>query len=220
MRILDCKEEKCKRLNQGAPIILDFLCEECKEHFENVKKSLDDLEIKYDIDPEIVRGLDYYTKTVFEFISGNEGYTVLAGGRYDGLVKELDGQDTPALGFALGMERLIEIFEKYNEGNLVKEETPVLFIAKIGEEANKFATKIVHEIRQKGFFVEKDITGKSINAQFKYANKLGAKYVITIGDNELQTKKVELKNMETGEIKQIGLNIDDIICNLEQLKWV
>lgn len=211
MRILDCKEERCKQLNIGAPVILDYLCEECREHFENVKRALEELGIEYKIDPEIVRGLDYYTKTVFEFISKNEGYTVLAGGRYDGLVKELDGQDTPALGFALGMERLIEIFEKYNT---VEDKKPQLFVAQIGEEANIFATKFVHELRQNGIYVEKDITGKSINAQFKYANKIGAKYVITIGENELQTNMAELKNMKTGETKQIRLDINSIIENL------
>ena len=119
MRILDCKEKKCKELNQGAPIILDYLCEECKEHFENVKKMLDNLGIEYIIDPGIVRGLDYYTKTVFEFISKNEGYTVLAGGRYDGLIKELDGKETKAIGFAMGVERLVEVYEKYNKDNMV-----------------------------------------------------------------------------------------------------
>ena len=107
MRILDCKEKRCKELNIGAPVIIDYLCDECKNHFENVKKGLDDLNIKYEVDPLIVRGLDYYTKTVFEFISEEEGYTVLAGGRYDGLVKELDGQDTNCIGFAMGVERFI-----------------------------------------------------------------------------------------------------------------
>ena len=214
MRILDCKEEKCKKLNQGAPVILDYLCEECREHFESVKGLLDTLGIKYSIDPEIVRGLDYYTKTVFEFISKNEGYTVLAGGRYDGLVKELDGQDTPALGFALGMERLIEIYEKYNTE--VQNAKPQLFVAQIGEDANIYATKLVYELRQNGIYVEKDITGKSINAQFKYANKIGAKYVITIGENELQTNTAELKNMETGETKQIKLDANEIIRNVSK----
>ncbi|MBQ9298399.1 MAG: histidine--tRNA ligase [Clostridia bacterium] len=212
MRILDCKEEKCKQLNHGAPVILDYLCEECREHFESVKGLLDTLGIKYNIDPEIVRGLDYYTKTVFEFISKNEGYTVLAGGRYDGLVKELDGQDTPALGFALGMERLIEIYEKYNTE--VQNAKPQLFVAQIGEQANIYATKLVYKLRQNGIYVEKDITGKSINAQFKYANKIGAKYVITIGENELQTNTAELKNMETGETMQIELDVNEIIENI------
>ena len=137
MRILDCKERTCKELNKGAPIILDYLCEECKTHFENVKQMLTNLGIEYKIDPEIVRGLDYYTKTVFEFISKNEGYTVLAGGRYDGLVKELGGQDTPALGFAMGLERLVETFEKYNANNIIPVNKPQVYIANIGDNASE-----------------------------------------------------------------------------------
>ena len=214
MRILDCKEKKCKELNHGAPIILDYLCEECKTHFESVKQMLTSVGIEYKIDPEIVRGLDYYTKTVFEFISKNEGYAVLAGGRYDGLVKELGGQDTPALGFAMGLERLIEIFEKYNTNNIISAKKPQIYVAQIGEEANKYATKLVHELRQAGVYAEKDITGKSINAQFKYANKIGAKYVLTIGDNELESKEAEIKNMEIGEQKHILLDACNIIDNI------
>lgn len=214
MRILDCKEKKCKELNHGAPIILDYLCKECKTHFESVKQMLTSVGIEYKIDPEIVRGLDYYTKTVFEFISKNEGYAVLAGGRYDGLVKELGGQDTPALGFAMGLERLIEIFEKYNVNNIIMAKKPQIYVAQIGEEANRYATKLVHELRQAGVYAEKDITGKSINAQFKYANKIGAKYVLTIGDNELESKEAEIKNMETGEQKHILLDACNIIDNI------
>lgn len=175
---------------------------------------LTDLGIDYKIDANIVRGLDYYTKTVFEFISKNEGYTVLGGGRYDGLIKQLGGQDTPALGFAMGIERLIEIYEKYNFENLIMPITPILYIAQIGDEANIYATKLVHELREKNIYAEKDVTGKSINAQFKYANKIGAKYVITIGDNELNSKEAKLKDMNTGESVDIKLNVEDIIKNL------
>ena len=214
MRILDCKEKTCKELNKGAPIILDYLCEECKTHFENVKQMLTNLGIEYKIDPEIVRGLDYYTKTVFEFISKNEGYTVLAGGRYDGLVKELGGQDTPALGFAMGLERLVETFEKYNANNIIPVNKPQVYIANIGDNANVYATKLVHELRMAGIYAEKDITGKSINAQFKYANKIGAKYVITIGDDELSKNEAGIKNMDNGETKKIFLNAEDILKNI------
>lgn len=214
MRILDCKEKTCKELNKGAPVILDYLCEECKTHFENVKEMLTRLGIDYKIDPEIVRGLDYYTKTVFEFIAKNEGYTVLAGGRYDGLVKELGGQDTPALGFAMGLERLIEIFEKYNDNTIIPLNTPRVYIAYIGDNANIFATKLVHELRQAGIYAEKDITGKSINAQFKYANKINAKYVITIGDDELINNKAGIKDMESGETKDTLLDVNEILKNI------
>lgn len=214
MRILDCKEKKCKELNEGAPIILDYLCEECKEHFDNVKNMLDVLNIQYKIDSSIVRGLDYYTKTVFEFISENEGYTILAGGRYDGLIKELDGQDTPALGFAMGVERIMEIYEKYNKEELISPKKVQIYIAQIGENANIYATKLVHELRKANVYAEKDVMGKSINAQFKYANKIGAKYVITIGETELQNNKIEIKNMETGEVKLIDLSIEEIVKNI------
>lgn len=214
MRILDCKERTCKELNKGAPIILDYLCEECREHFEQVKNMLEKLGIEYKIDPGIVRGLDYYTKTVFEFVSKKEGYTVLGGGRYDGLIKELDGQDTPALGFAMGMERIIDIYEQYNKENMILPEMPKIYIAQIGEDANIYATQLVHQLREANIYVEKDITGKSINAQFKYANKIGAEYVITIGETELDSKKAEIKNMKTGETKKIDLKLEDIIQNI------
>lgn len=203
MRILDCKVEICKEYNKNAPVILDYLCEECKEHFEKVQEILKECGIKYEVNPKIVRGLDYYTKTVFEFIDEEEGLTVLAGGRYDGLVKELDGQDTPAVGFALGMERLLELFDKYNENIEVKK--PEIFVATIGEEANKYASKLVQKLRAEGKYVVKDITGKGLNAQFKYANKIGAKYVITLGDDEIKNKAAKIKNMETGEEEEYNI---------------
>lgn len=210
MRILDCKEEKCKEFNKNAPVILDYLCEECKEHFENVKRLLEKTGIEYIVDPKIVRGLDYYTKTVFEFISKEEGYTVLAGGRYDGLVQELDGPKTPALGFALGLERMIDIYEKSNKDNIVKEKLPQIYIANIGELANVLATKLVNELREQDVYALKDITEKSIKAQFKYADKIGAKFVLTIGDNEISKMEGTLKNMQTGEEKQVKLNAEAI----------
>lgn len=204
MRILDCKEEKCKELNKNAPKILDYLCEECKMHFENVKNMLDKLEIEYKIDPNIVRGLDYYTKTVFEFVSKLDGLTVLGGGRYDGLVEELGGAKTPAIGFASGMERLIDVF-KNNNPDLKLEKNMHIFVAYIGEEANLYATKLVKNLRKQGIYAEKDIMGRSIKAQFKYADKKKANYVITIGDNEIETKTATIKNLQTGEEKQISI---------------
>ncbi len=210
MRILDCKERKCKELNLGAPVILDYLCEECKEHFENVKNSLNSLGIEYVVDPGIVRGLDYYTKTVFEFISDEEGYTVLAGGRYDGLVKELEGIDTPAIGFAMGVERLVEVYEKYNKDNMVQDKNMSLYIAYIGDEANIFATKLVENLREADIFVEKDITGKSLKAQLKYADKKNSKYIIIIGDDELKNGEAKIKEMISGKEENIKLEVDEI----------
>ncbi len=213
MRILDCKEEKCKEMNQGAPQILDYLCDECSDHFENVKKLLKELEIDYKIDSGIVRGLDYYTKTVFEFVSEDDGLTVLGGGRYDGLVKEIGGQDTPAVGFAMGVERLLEIFNKYNP-DLIKDKTIDIYIANIGESANICATKLVNDLRKNDVFAEKDICERSLKAQFKYADKQGAKFVITIGDDEVKNNEAKMKNMVTGEEFDIKLTVEDIMNNM------
>lgn len=213
MRILDCKEKKCKEMNQGAPMIIDYLCDDCKNHFENVKNMLTKLGVDYEIDAGIVRGLDYYTRTVFEFVSGDDGLTILGGGRYDGLVKEIGGQDTPAVGFAMGVERLLEVFEKYNNDN-VKEKNMDLYIANIGDKANEFATKLVCELRNEGIFVEKDICEKSLKAQFKYADKIKARFVITIGDDEVSNNKAKMKNMVTGEELNIQLTVKDIIDRL------
>ena len=211
MRILDCKEKKCKELNQGAPIILDYLCEECKTHFENVKKALEQLDINYVIDPNIVRGLDYYTKTVFEFVSEKEGYTVLAGGRYDGLVEELGGQKTGAIGFAMGEDRLIDIFEKYNTSSTITARTPDLYIASMGEIASKKAQILALELRKSGIYVETDICERSMKANLKYADKIKSKYVCVIGEDEINTGKAKLKNMATGEEQETELKTDAII---------
>lgn len=210
MRILDCKEKKCKEMNQGAPIILDYLCDDCREHFDKVKKMLTDLGVDFEIDAGIVRGLDYYTRTVFEFVSEDDGLTVLGGGRYDGLVKEVGGQDTPAVGFAMGAERLLEVFERYNK-DVVKPKVMDLYVANIGEKANEFATELVLKLRDKGVFVEKDICERSLKAQFKYADKNNAKFVLTLGDDEVETKKAKIKNMQSGEEIEVELNADEIV---------
>lgn len=209
MRILDCKEKTCKELNKGAPVILDYLCEECKEHFENVKKSLDKLNIKYEIDAGIVRGLDYYTKTVFEFVVDEvEGYTVLGGGRYDKLVEEIGGQSTPAIGFATGVERLMEVYERNNDK--VQEKVPDLYIVATGENENIVATKLAYELRNNDIYVVKDINARSFKAQFKYADKIKAKYVIVIGENEINSNTVKVKNMKDGTEKEVSLNSESI----------
>lgn len=210
MRILDCKEKKCKEMNQGAPIILNYLCDDCREHFDKVKKMLTDLGVDFEIDAGIVRGLDYYTRTVFEFVSEDDGLTVLGGGRYDGLVKEVGGQDTPAVGFAMGAERLLEVFERYNK-DVVKPKVMDLYVANIGEKANEFATELVLKLRDKGVFVEKDICERSLKAQFKYAYKNNAKFVLTLGDDEVETKKAKIKNMQSGEEIEVELNADEIV---------
>lgn len=207
MRILDCKEEQCKKLNQNAPQIIDYLCDECKEHFENVKSSLNDLNIDYTINSRIVRGLDYYTKTVFEFVSEDDGLTVVGGGRYDDLIEELGGAKTPAIGFGAGEERLISVFEKSNQELLTKlRKTPEIFVAYIGKEAERFSTKFVDDLRKNDIYASKDIMERSLKAQFKYADKIGAKYTITIGDEEIKNQKVSIKEMATGNTQEIAIN--------------
>lgn len=211
MRILDCKEEKCKKLNQGAPVMIDYLCEECKKHFENVKQLLESSNIDFTVDSSIVRGLDYYTRTVFEFIDEKEGYTVLGGGRYDGLAEELDYKKTPALGFALGIDRLVEVFKRDNEDMQIYAEKPDLYIAQMGGKSNELATKLIREMREYNVYTEKDITEKSLKAQFKYADKIGARYVLTIGQQEVNEKQAILKEMETGKEQKVNLTSEEIL---------
>ena len=207
MRILDCKEEKCKKLNQGAPVILDYLCDECKQHFENVKNTLNALKIEYKIDAGIVRGLDYYTKTVFEFISKDEGYTVIGGGRYDGLVKELGGIDTPAVGFGMGEERLISLVAKNKE---LKDINTEIYIATMGKENQIIkALQLASELREY-LVVETDINSRSFNAQLKYANKIGTDNLLVIGEEELNSNSAKIKNMKTGKEFNVELNSNEI----------
>lgn len=208
MRILDCKEKRCKELNVGAPMMIDYLCDECKEHFENVKSMLNSANVNFEIDAGIVRGLDYYTKTVFEFIDEKSGLTVLGGGRYDGLVEEFGGQHTPAVGFATGVERLMEM---YNENNPEAEDKkPDLYILSMGEAENKKALELTNSLRKDGFIIEKDIFERSFKAQMKYADKIGAKNLVVIGENELNSNTAKIKNMLTGEEKEILLNYNEI----------
>lgn len=210
LRILDCKEKKCKELNVGAPMMIDYLCEECKTHFENVKKSLEAVGVKYTVDSTIVRGLDYYTKTVFEFVDGKTGLTVLGGGRYDGLVEEIGGPHTPAVGFAMGVERLMEMFEETNNTEM-KERVPDLYIVSCGNKENIKAIEIAEALRNQGVYVEKDIMERSFNAQLKYADKINSKNLLVVGENELATNKAKIKNMSTGEEKETELSVESII---------
>ena len=209
MRILDCKEKKCNEITKNAPVILDYICDECTEHFEKLKKYLDAIEIKYTVDPYIVRGLDYYTKTVFEII--NEGLTVCGGGRYDKLIEELDGPSMPAFGFALGLERLIMTLEK--EGvNILEPIYNDLFVVSMGEDTNLYAFKIVNELRKLGLKCDFDHVKKSVKAQMKYANKINSRFTIVLGEDEINSKKAVLKRMSDGEKFDISLeNLNDII---------
>lgn len=207
MRILDCKSPVCSEIAKGAPVVLDYLCDECREHFKKVKSYLDAANIEYIVNPQIVRGLDYYTKTVFEFVSdaiGSQG-TVCGGGRYDGLLEELGGQHTPSLGFAMGLERLQLVMEAQG-CNFPEPSRPDLFIVAMGEKATLKAVEIAKDMRDEGFSVVYDLNGRSLRAQMKYADKLGTKFNVVIGDNEVENKVVSLKDMATGESSEINLD--------------
>ena len=208
MRILDCKEKRCKELNAYAPMMIDYLCDECKEHFESVKSALESLNIEYSIDSSIVRGLDYYTKTVFEFVDSKTGLTVLGGGRYDGLVEEFGGVHTPAVGFGAGIERLMELFEESHKD--LADKVPDLYILSIGKNEGIEAIKISSILRDKGYIIEKDVFERSFKSQMKYADKIGSKYLLVIGENELNSKEAKIKNLKTGEEISVNLNIDSI----------
>ena len=215
LRIIDCKEEKCKTITAGAPAILDNLCEECSTHFEGLKKGLDNLGIVYNVDKNIVRGLDYYTKTVFEFISENVGTqgTICGGGRYDGLVEACGGPSTPAVGFAIGIERLLMEMESQGVSIPTQKEIEI-YIATIGETADTYAEKLVYDLRKRQIPAEKDLLQKSLKAQMKYADKLGAKYTVVLGDDEVKNNRAVLKNMKSGEQAEIALdNIHEEIIN-------
>ena len=207
MRILDCKSPICHEIAEGAPVVIDYLCDECKEHFQNVQKYLKAQNIEYTINPQIVRGLDYYTKTVFEFVSNSIGAqgTVCGGGRYDGLVEELGGQHTPSLGCAIGIERLMLLMEAQG-CEFPEAEKPDLFIVALGEKATLKAVEIAKDMREEGFSALLDLNQRSVRAQMKYADKLGAKFNVVIGDNEVEAKTAKLKNMQTGEETEINLD--------------
>ena len=204
LRILDCKSAECKKIYESAPVLLDHICDECKDHFESLKKYLEIMEIPYNIDATIVRGLDYYTKTVFEIISKNEGSegTICGGGRYDGLIEEVGGPKMPGVGFGMGLERLLLVLESI--GKLPEnEECPDIFIANIGDAADMFVQKLVLDLRKSGIAAERDYLERSVKAQMKYANKLNAKFSAVIGDDDIAAGKASVKNMTTGEATEV-----------------
>lgn len=210
MRILDCKSPVCKELVQGAPMVIDYLCDECKAALEQLKSHLDDMGIEYIVDPSIVRGLDYYTKTAFEFITNKIGAqgTVCGGGRYDHLIEEVGGPDMPGVGFGLGKERLLMLMDACN-ADFGAELKPELFVAWVGDESLSYSLKLVHEMRKKGVRTVLDTKARNLKGQLKYANKLGAAYSVVIGESEIETGELTLKNMNTSE--QIKVSRDELI---------
>ena len=205
LRVIDCKVDACKKIVANAPRTIEYLDDECREHFEELKSLLDELGIEYTIDTGIVRGLDYYTKTVFEFVD-SDGFTLCGGGRYDGLVHEIDEkQDIPAVGFGMGIERILYFMEK--EGVEFPPAEPVeLYVGILGKEARGRAYRIVDGLRRQGIIVETDYMDRSVKAQMKYANKLGAKKTVIIGTQELADNCARIKDMETGEQAEVALD--------------
>lgn len=215
MRILDCKSDICKSIAKDAPKITDYLCDECRAHFDKLRSYLDATGIEYELDPMLVRGLDYYTNTVFEFVSGKLGAqsTVLGGGRYNGLVGTLGGPETAGLGFGCGIERLMLTLEA--EGKLFDERlVPDVFIAYAEERAESVSHSLVYELRSLGVSAERDTTGRSLKAQMKYAGKIGARYSAVIGGNEIDEGKITLKNMDSGEQVECALTADAIKASI------
>ena len=213
MRILDCKSPVCSQIAAGAPVMLDYLCDDCAAHFDTVKGCLEAAGVAYIIDPHIVRGLDYYTRTVFEFVSDALGAqaVVCGGGRYDGLIDELGGPHLPSLGFGMGLERLLLVMEA--KGYAFPEEPRCeVYLASMGEAAACRCFAMATRLREGSVSAECDTVGRSLKAQMKYADKLGARYTLVLGDNELVSGRAQLKDMESGAAEEVAL--DDSLYTL------
>ena len=216
LRVLDCKSPICSEIAKDAPNTVDYLCEECDTHFKDLKTYLDAQGIKYTVNTRIVRGLDYYTKTVFEFICNGIGAqsTVCGGGRYDGLMEQLGGPSLPGIGFGMGITRIILAMQESGVAE-IEEQKPILYIAPMGTSARAKAMKIVSDLRKDGFYAECDISARSLKAQMKYADKIGARYTLIIGDSELECGKAQLKEMATSTQEEIEI---DSICQIIKSK--
>jgi len=206
LRLLDCKSPICSAIAQGAPKTIDYLCTDCKAHFDSLTRLLDGMGIAYTVDPKIVRGLDYYTRTVFEFIADGIGAqsTVCGGGRYDGLVEELGGSPLSGIGFGMGLTRVILALRAQG----IADPSPVsprLYIAALGDEAALSASVITERLRRTGAYVECDLVGRSLKAQMKYANKIGADYTLILGDNEIATGRAMLRDMKNSTQTEVEI---------------
>ena len=209
MRILDCKVPSCKEVAAGAPKITDYLCDDCRNHFEKVKSYLTAMGIEYQVDSGLVRGLDYYTRTVFEFPSQSLGFALGGGGRYDGLVEELGGKPTPGLGFGIGLDRTLLALEEQQVEFPAPQRCEV-YVASMGDAALEKAALLVNELRKCGVPADCDLCARGLKAQMKYADRIGAKYTIVLGDDELANGKASLKIMATGETKPVSIGEDFI----------
>ena len=207
LRLLDCKSPECGKIAATAPRTVDHLCEKCEKSFELLKSALDSMGIPYVVDSNIVRGLDYYTGAVFEFIAEGIGAqsTVCGGGRYDGLVSSLGGPELSGIGFAMGITRIILALKELGlDGVAVA--SPKVYVAPLGERAMVKALGITERLRRSGVYAECDVVGRSLKAQMKYANKIGAAYTLIIGDSEVDSGKAQLRNMESGEQTEVELD--------------
>ena len=216
LRLLDCKNPECAAIAKGAPRTVDHLCEECESKFNMLKNALDEMGIEYTVDPAIVRGLDYYTGAVFEFIAEGIGAqsTVCGGGRYDGLVKSLGGPDLSGIGFGMGLTRIVLALRELGLDK-VDVPTPDLYIAALGERAMVKALGITEALRAEGMYADCDIVGRSLKAQMKYANKTGAKYTLIIGDSEIDSGVAPLRNMADSTQTDTPLVAADIIAAIK-----
>ena len=208
MRVIDCKNETCQANIVDIPLMADHLCDNCKDHFDQLKSYLDEMDIKYVVDKKIVRGLDYYKRTAFEIISNDVGAqsTVCGGGRYDGLVEQIGGPSGySGIGFGLGAERLLLTLEA-NGVEIGNPNHTDIFVVTIGDKAKLKSFSIIKDLRENHISADKDHLDRSLKAQFKYSNKINAKYTIVIGDDELDKDKATLKNMETGDQKLIKIS--------------
>ncbi|WP_217957217.1 histidine--tRNA ligase [Acutalibacter muris] len=207
LRILDCKNPECKELAKDAPVITDYLCADCREHFGKVQEYLTALGIEYELDPGLVRGLDYYTRTVFEFPSKSLGFALGGGGRYDGLVEEMGGSPTPGLGFGLGMDRIMLALEE-GRVEFPEEDKCEVYIAAMGDKAQVKALALTDTLHRCGITADCDICGRGLKAQMKYAGKIGAKFSMVLGEDELSSGQAVLKDMSGGETGKVSIGED------------
>lgn len=215
MRILDCKNETCRNLNRQAPKIVEHLCEACDDHFKRLKSILKQLGISYELDSNLVRGLDYYTRTVFEITSSDLGSqnAICGGGRYDLLAEELGGQPTPAVGFASGIERLLMVMER--QGLLTSEEERLhIFLIAMGEQAQSIISEWLYKLRDNGFKTDTDYLGRSIKAQMREANRQKARFVIILGEDELKNREFSVKLMDKNE--QVAVPFEKLIAFIKE----
>ncbi|MDH3329255.1 MAG: histidine--tRNA ligase [Desulfobulbaceae bacterium] len=221
LRVLDCKNPQCRTLVEDAPSILDFLCSDCEDHFQQVQAALNLLHVKYSVNKFMVRGLDYYTRTTFEFIAQNLGAqsAVGAGGRYDGLIKDLGGPELPGIGFAMGIERLVLLMQENNNIDQSLLSATDIYVAALGEDATRYSSLLVHSLRKSGIKAAMDYSGRSLKAQMKLAGRLNSRFTLILGKKELEANTAILRNMRKQDQQNFSLQGDpeNIVNRLKQI---